>query len=550
MVYEKGDNTVKLRLQDLKDSKAWAKAGIDLPSYDVEKVVSQTKEAPRWAHFGIGNIFRIFIGGIADQLLEKGMMQTGITCVETYDFEVVDKIYRPYDNLAVSVILKSDGTRQQKVLGSLAEAVKGTPDDAQQWERLKEVFRAPSLQIVSCTITEKGYALTGSDGEYLPYIKGDIEKGPGKGYSAMSVITSMLLERFEAGAAPLALVSMDNCAHNGENFRNAVLRMAGEWKERGYVGQAFLDYIGDEKIVSFPWTMIDKITPRPAEQIANDLERAGLEDMQPVMTQKKTFIAPFINAEGPQYLVIEDSFPNGRPALDQVGCGVYLADRVTVNKAERMKVTACLNPIHSGLGTYGCVLGYTLFSDQMEDEDSKKLALMIGEEGMVVVPDPGILSPRAFLEECLYDRFPNPYLGDTVQRLTVDISQGVSVRFGETVKAYVERFGSASRLEGICIAIAGYLRYLMAVDDQGVPFELNPDPMNEELHGQLASLRFDDPSSLKDQAKPILSNARIWGVDLYEAGIGEKIEAILREMLEGPGAVRRMLHKHVNPGES
>ena len=99
-------------------------------------------------------------------------------------------------------------------------------------------------------------------------------------------------------------------------------------------------------------------------------------------------------------------------------------------------------------------------------------------------------------------------------------------------------------LEGVPMTIAGYLRYLMAVDDQGQPFELNPDPMNEELHGALSSLKFGDPSSLKDQAKPILSNARIWGVNLYEAGIGEKIESNLREMLEGPGAVRRTLHKH------
>ena len=536
---------MKLNLQGLSNRNAWAKAGIVLPSYDVQAVMEKSVREPRWAHFGIGNIFRIFIGGIADQLLEKGMMDTGIICLETYDFEVVDKIYRPYDNLGISVILKSDGTRDQKVLGSLSEALKATPDDEQQWERLKEVFRAPSLQIVSCTITEKGYALTGSDGEYFPFIKADIENGPDKGHSAMAIVTGMLLERFRAGAAPLALVSMDNCAHNGENFRNSVLRMAQEWKVRGYVDDAFLAYVSDEKIVSFPWTMIDKITPRPSEEIAADLEKAGVEDMQPVMTQKKTFIAPFINAEGPQYLVIEDSFPNGRPELDKVGCGVYLADRTTVNKAERMKVTACLNPIHSGLASYGCVLGYVLFSDQMKDEDSVKLAHMIGEEGMAVVPDPGILSPRAFLEECLYERFPNPYLGDTVQRLTTDISQGVGVRFGETIKAYVERFGTASSLEGVCMAIAGYLRYLMAVDDQGKPFELNPDPMNEELHDALASLKFDDPSSLTDQAKPVLSNARIWGSDLYAAGIGEKIEGMLREMLEGSGAVRRFLHRHV-----
>ena len=63
----------------------------------------------------------------------------------------------------------------------------------------------------------------------------------------------------------------------------------------------------------------------------------------------------------PQYLVIEDSFPNGRPPLEKSKAGVYMTDRDTVNKSERMKVTVCLNPVHSALGPYGCVLGYTLF---------------------------------------------------------------------------------------------------------------------------------------------------------------------------------------------
>ena len=52
---------MKLSIQGIKDKEAWEKAGIKLPSYDVEKVATATKEAPVWVHFGIGNIFRIFI---------------------------------------------------------------------------------------------------------------------------------------------------------------------------------------------------------------------------------------------------------------------------------------------------------------------------------------------------------------------------------------------------------------------------------------------------------------------------------------------------------
>lgn len=534
---------MKLTLNGIKDRTSWEEAGITLPSYDVEAAAERTKEAPVWVHFGIGNIFRIFLGGIADRLLEKNETDKGIICVESFDFDVVDKIYEPYDNLALSVILHGDGRVDKKVLGSLAEAVKAQSHDAVQWARLKEIFCDPGLQMVSFTITEKGYALTGTDGSYFGFIRADIENGPEKAGSAMAIVAAMLLERFKAGAAPLALVSMDNCAKNGDRLRSSVLTMAKEWKEKGFVDEAFLAYISDKSKVSFPWTMIDKITPRPSEKIANDLEAAGVEAMQPVITSKKTFIAPFINGEEPQYLVVEDSFPNGRPALEKAG--VYMTDQVTVNKAERMKVTVCLNPIHSALGPYGCVLGYTLFSDEMADPDMLKLAHLVGAEGMKVVPDPGIISPQAFLDECINERFPNPYLGDTVQRLTTDISQGVGVRFGETAKAYVEQDGTARNLLGIPLAIAGWVRYLLAVDDEGTAFELSPDPLNEELQELLKTVKLGDPDSLKDQARPILSNENIFGIDLYKAGIGEKIEEILREQIAGPGAVRATVKKYL-----
>ena len=84
---------MKLTLQGIKDTAAWTQAGIKLPAYDVEAVAKRTKENPVWVHFGAGNIFRIFIGGIADKLLTSGEMDRGITCVETFDFDVVDKIY-------------------------------------------------------------------------------------------------------------------------------------------------------------------------------------------------------------------------------------------------------------------------------------------------------------------------------------------------------------------------------------------------------------------------------------------------------------------------
>ena len=149
----------------------------------------------------------------------------------------MDKIYRPFDNLGLSVVLNADGTRDYKVLGAFGEAVKAQSTDPEQWNRLKEIFASPSLQLVSFTITEKGYALTNPGGKYLPYVQADIDNGPDKATGAMGVVTAMLLERYKKGGTPLALVSMDNCSKNGSLLRSSVLTMTEEWLKKGYVDQ-------------------------------------------------------------------------------------------------------------------------------------------------------------------------------------------------------------------------------------------------------------------------------------------------------------------------
>ena len=527
---------MKLSLEGLKNKGEWESAGIALPGYDVENAAKKAQTAPRWAHLGIGNIFRIFIGSIADGLLENGELDTALTCVETFDYDVVDKIYRPFDNLGLSVVLNTDGTRDYKVLGAFGEAVKAQSTDPEQWNRLKEIFVSPSLQLVSFTITEKGYALTNAEGKYLPYVQADIDHGPDRATGAMAIVTSMLLERYKKGGTPLALVSMDNCSQNGSLLRSSVLTMTEEWLKRGYVDQGFADYVENEDKVSFPWTMIDKITPRPNPVIAADLKALGVEDMEPVETSKRTYIAPFVNGED----------PNGRPALEK-GKGVYLGSRDTVNKSERLKVTALLNPVHSAVAPLGVLLGEEYFATLINhDPKLMKLAKMVAyDEGMPMVPDPGILSPKNFADELFQLRFVNEYLLDTNLRIVTDESQGLGVRFGETIKAYTAKYGSAERLTAIPLGIAGWLRYMLGVDDQGNSYTLAPDPMAEELTRAFQDIVIGKPETLKDQLKPILSNEKIFFTDLYKNGLGEKIEGFFREMITGKGAVKATIYKYI-----
>ena len=518
----------------------WEERNVRLPAYNRAAMRERTLKAPVWVHFGAGNIFRGFIAGLQQRLLNGWIADRGIIAAETFDGEIIDKIYKPFDSLTLMVSLKPDGGTDREVIASLADGLKATPAEEEDWGRLKAIFEAESLQMVSFTITEKGYALKDLKGKYLPVVQKDLKEGPEKAQHAMSIVTALMRHRYVSGAAPIALVSMDNCSHNGEKLRNSVLDIAGAWVKAGFADKGFLEWLGDEEQVAFPWSMIDKITPRPAASITQALTEEGFEDMAPVETEKHTYIAPFVNAEVPQYLVVEDRFPNGRPALERAG--VYMTDRDTVNRTERMKVTTCLNPLHTALAVYGCLLGYTLIADEMKDPDLKRLVERIGyTEGLPVVTDPGIIRPEAFLKEVLEQRLPNPFMPDTPQRIACDTSQKVPIRFGETIKSRMSD-GTTDMLEGIPLAIAAWLRYLLAVDDEGKEIPVSPDPMQADLQAALAQVEFGKPETAEGALKPILSNPVIFAADLYETPLAAKIEQNFREML-APGGVRASLKK-------
>lgn len=537
---------MKLSYQGIQDKTAWEQAGIALPKFDWKAMCAETEQNPVWLHFGAGNIFRGFIARLQHRLLDQGLVKSGIVAADTFDYDIIDKIYAPFDNMTLMVSLLPDGSLEKDVVASIAKGLRAGSAFPEDMERLKAVFRSPSLQMVSYTITEKGYALKNIQGEFFPFVQADFDNGPAKCSHAMSMTAALLLERFNAGGTPIAIVSMDNCSHNGEKLRESVMTVVDKWLEKGHVTRAFADWVRDEEKVSFPWSMIDKITPRPAKVVEEALAAAGVEDMAPIVTSKNTFIAPFVNAEQPQYLVVEDRFPNGRPPLEKAG--VYMTDRDTVNNTEKMKVTTCLNPLHTALAVYGCLLGYDSIAAEMKDPQLKALVEKIGYvEGIPVVVDPKILSPMDFIHEVIDKRLPNPFMPDTPQRIATDTSQKVAIRFGETIKSYIAREDlEPASLTYIPLAIAGWLRYLLAVDDKGQAMECSADPMLSTLQEQLAGVKLGHPETASDETlAPILSNAALFGVDLCRAGVAVKVGEMLKEELAGPGAVRQTLIKYL-----
>ena len=514
---------MKLSLEGLKMS-GWEKADVALPQFDVEKMAEETRKAPIWVHFGAGNIFRGYIANLQNRLLNSGLAEKGIIAVDSSDGDQIVKVYNPFNNLTLLVSLYADGSAKKEVVASVAEALHADWSKPASLERLKEIFVCPELQLCSFTITEKGYAVRNVEAESL--------EAP---VTVMGKVTALLYERFKAGSLPIAVVSMDNCSHNGEILKNSVLSIARSWLAKGLVEQAFLDYLEDESVVSFPWSMIDKITPRPNDGIAAQLGELGIEEMAIIPRAKGAPVAPFVNCESSEYLVIEDRFPNGRPALEKAG--VYMTDRETVNKTERMKVTTCLNPLHTALAVLGCMLGYDRIYKEMQDEDLRSLVERIGYvEGLPVVTDPGIIKPVDFLNEVVKERLPNPYIPDMPQRIACDTSHKVPVRFGETIKSYLASEAlDEGELKAIPFAIAAWLRYLSAVDDEGKEFTLSDDPRIPELQ-----------EKLKDGIDAVLCDPSIFGADLTETALCQTIHAYYEKLQQGPGSVRRTLHEVVS----
>lgn len=535
---------MKLNRSELR-SPAWQRSGIGLPAFDREAAAARAEKAPRWLHFGAGNIFRAFPAAVLQKLLDAGEADTGLIVAEGFDTEIIDRIYRPSDNLSLLVTLRGDGTVDKQVIASVTQALAMERGRIEDWNRLTAVFQSPSLQMASFTITEKGYQLQDASGVYFGQVARDLAAGPDQAESYMGKVAALCYARYQAGGCPLALVSMDNFSHNGDRLKQAVLTFAEAWEERGLAAKGFLSWLRDGGRVSFPWTMIDKITPRPDPQIQAMLEADGLEGMTPVVTEKHTYIAPFVNAEECQYLVIEDWFPAGRPALEKGG--MIFTDRETVDKVERMKVCTCLNPLHTALAVFGCLLSYEKISDEMRDPQLRKLVFDLGyKEGLPVVTDPGILDPARFIDEVLTMRIPNPFMPDTPQRIATDTSQKISIRFGETIKAYLaEPQRDIRTLTLVPLVLAGWLRYLLGVDDQGTPFAVSPDPMYEDLKGQLCGIALGRTENAAGKLAPILRNEKLFGVDLFAAGLAEQVTGYFEEMTAGTGAVRAVLRKYV-----
>ena len=516
-------------------------AGIKLPHFDVENATRNGREQPRWLHIGPGNLFRALHAQMAQTLLDDGWMQAGLVVVGMMGAAEIDDVYGVSDNRHLIVIVGSDGSMDATLSASVANAIyagQGAPGYAE----LMRVARQPSLQMVTVSITEKGYTTRAEDNRWAPGVAADIAAGPSGATSAMGIVAAMLHARWSAGDFPIAMVSTDNFSANGDRFKQAICDIVTAWLHDGLVESDFVHYVMDRGRVSFPYTMVDRITPNPSAEVAERLTAAGVEGMDLVRVSESTVMAPFANTEPTWYLVVEDDFPGGRPPLEHAG--VLMVNRDTVNLSDEMKVTACLNPLHTALAVFGVPLRFDRIWREVGDADLLALVQRLGVGEMLpVCPDPGVISPRAFLDQVLHQRLPNPSLPDAPQRIAADTSQKMPVRFGVALRRMIDQGVDLATLQAIPLTLAGWLRYLMGLDDDGQPVVLSPDPRLGELTNRLSALELgvDNSALAASVGVPLLSE--VLGVDLPATPLASSIVAYLTDLTRGVGAIRSTLHR-------
>jgi fructuronate reductase len=506
------DQTTPLLSQELlEDKNFWSGKTVARPAYKRNRLV------PRMLHLAPGafpsaHVFKYF----HDMLEQNASSDWGIAAVETFN-PALSRALKEQDGLYTLIEMPESGDFRHTVVGSVIDAFfAGTEIDGGDWERVLDLAARPELKLITLTCTEKGYSVKGPPAEW--------DLSTGKTDLIMSKLTALLHNRYRrlGPEGLLTVLSCDNLAHNGKVLRSSVETVARAWIEAGLVEERFMAYL--EK-TPFPSSMVDRITPATTpEALAEYQADLGYRDSKA------------INAEDYRLWVIEDNFAGDRPPLEPFGV-LYVSD---VTPYENMKLRL-LNATHTTMAVIGPLLGHQYIYQAITDPDVEKLVKrIVFDEVIPVLDSPSALDPKEFAADSIA-RFRNPNVPHMTQQIAIDTSQKVKQRLALSL-ADIVKAGNPPPA-GTCLAIAGWFRYLLGMDDNGESMPVSSDPLKEELQGKLDDIKLGDPDSVGGKLKPILSDTELFGVNLTEIGAGEQIESNLKQMLQQPGAVRTTLNQ-------
>ena len=463
-------------------------AGVRVPDYDRSQIT------PGIVHLGIGAFHRAHMAVYVDDLLK-----------DNPDWAIIGASLRrpdtkealePQDGLFTVAVRDASGTHP-RVIGSILKVL----DANSEREDLLALMASPQIRIVSLTVTEKGYCHDPANGELdqrHPDIVHDLAN-PEAPRSAPGMLVEALARRKAAGIAPFAVMSCDNLPSNGETVKRIVTKFAalrdaelGEWVNA----------------VAFPGTMVDRIVPSTTDDdraMIADLIGAG--DAWPIMTE------PFTQ------WVIEDNFPQGRPAFENAG-GQLVED---VEPFERMKLRM-LNGSHSTMAYLGYLAGYEYISDVMGDEDF--VALIHGlmtEEVMPTLDMPGV-DLGAYRDQLL-ERFRNPALKHRTWQIAMDGSQKLPQRLLGTIR---DRLAAGQPFERLGLGVAAWMRYVVGIDEKGEVIDVR-DP----LAMRMMAIAADAIDDAEDLYIGLVALSEVFGTDLGDnQTFGETVATALDELFE------------------
>lgn len=389
-------------------------------------------------HIGVGNFHRAHQAVYLDDLQELTRSGEWGVCgvgIRPENQPLLDALV-PQDNL-YTVAERSEQAESLRVIGIMPEYLAGWNDP----ETVLRKIASPSVRIVTLTITEGGYPYHPATGEPdldRPDLAAD-RATPERPSSAFGFLIEALARRRQNGTAPCSILSCDNIQGNGQVTQRIVLAIA----ERR--DPALARWIRSN--VAFPCSMVDRITPATTEEVRQLVrERCGLEDAWPV------------GCEDFRQWVVEDRFCSGRPDWEQVG--VLMTDDVHPYELTKIRL---LNASHAAMGYLGYLDGYRMIDRIMGDPLFQRYIWEMMEE---IVPT---LVPVAGMEltgyrKRLLKRFANSKIGDTTERICMEGSSRMP-KF--LVPALIEQLERGGRTRLMCLAVAGWLRYLSGVDEQG-----------------------------------------------------------------------------------
>jgi fructuronate reductase len=426
-------------------------------------------------HLGVGAFHRAHMADYTDAVLRRGDLRWGIMGASLRSPETRDAL-APQDFL-YTIAESNEAGEHCRVIGAL-RGVLVAPEDPQA---LIEAMCLPSVKIVSLTVTEKGYChdpATGELNEQHPDIIHDLSH-PETPRSAPGFLVEALRARKARGLSPFTVLCCDNLPENGRTVAKVVTRLAQ--LRNAELGR----YVAEN--VAFPATMVDRIVPATTEADRARIAAAtGLEDSWPVVT------------EAYNNWVIEDNFPQGRPAWD----ATFVAD---IKPFELMKLRL-LNGAHSSMAYLGYLAGHETIADCMRDE---ALSAFVAHLMNVEVTPTLMVPPGADIEsykQALLRRFRNPGLRHRTWQIAMDGSQKLPQRLLGTIR---DRLKAGQSFDALALGVAAWMAYVTGIDEKGDAIDVR-DPLRDVLRAR-ADAAGRDAAKL---APALFSVVEIFGRDL------------------------------------